>query len=250
MTSINVGGVAYDLLPDGRLANTEDWSEDVAKALAEAHGISLTEEHWEIISLMRDFYQQYNISPIRKLLMKGITEKYGAEKASSDHLSKLFPNNVLVEGTLIAGLPMPLLDAEMDESERHSRARKHVKEAADPGAADHFVGSFEFNGTNFKVTDRGNLEDSSLWNEKVAEHMAQKEGLELTEEHWEVINYLRKFYFEYGVTPMVRLLMKFMKEQCGPDKSSEKYLYQLFPKGPSRQGSRIGGLPEPQGCID
>ena len=79
--------------------------------------------------------------------------------------------------------------------------------------------------------------------------MAQKEGLQLGDERWEVINYLRKFYFEYGVVPMVRLLMKYMKEHCGPERSSESYLYKLFPKGPSRPGSRIAGLPMPHGCV-
>jgi TusE/DsrC/DsvC family sulfur relay protein len=249
MTSINVGGVAYDLLADGRLANIEDWNEDIAKALAQEHGITLSDDHWEIISLMRGFYEQYNISPIRKLLMKGIKEKCGADKANKDYLDKLFPNNVLVEGTLIAGLPAPMLDAEMDASATHSRARSTTGKAV-ASSSNHFIGEFEFEGATLKVSDRGNLEDSSQWNEKVAAHMAEKDGVKLSDEHWEVINFLRKFYFEYGVTPMVRLLMKYMKEQCGPEKSSEKYLYQLFPGGPARQGSRIAGLPEPQGCID
>ncbi len=49
---------------------------------------------------------------------------------------------------------------------------------------------------------------------------------------------------------MVKILMKYMAEDIGPERASREHLYQLFPKGPARQGSRIAGLPEPQGCID
>ena len=252
MNSINIAGISYELLHDGRLAHTEDWNEDVAISLAEKEGITLTHNHWEIINLMRDFYKEYNISPIRKLLIKAIREKYDDKKAEAVYLDSLFPNGgVLIDGSKIAGLPMPMLDAELDEDERHNRAaRRPAKKHIDPSLAPHFIDKFDYDGKVYKVTQHGNLLDSSQWNEKIAEHMAVKENIKLSEDHWEVINYLRKFYFEYGVTPMVRLLMKYMKENCSPEKSSEKYLYGLFPGGPARQGSRIGGLPEPQGCID
>lgn len=249
MNSIKVNGKSYELLRDGRLANVHDWSEAIARALAEKDGIELTDNHWEIINLMRDFYKQYNIAPIRKLLLKTIRERLGDKKASRDYLLSLFPNDVQIEGTKIAGLPVPMMDVEMDDETREARklpAKTHI----DPSLARHFVGKFDLDGVVYQVTDHGNLVDVSQWSEKIAVHMAHREGIELTRDHWEVINYLRKFYFEYGVTPMVRLLMKYMREHLGPEKSSEQYLYKLFPGGPSRQGSRIGGLPEPQGCID
>jgi len=251
MGNINVSGATYELLPDGRLANSNDWSEEVAASLAEKDGITLTHNHWEIINLLRDFYKQYNISPIRKLLLRAIREKYEAKKASNEYLDSLFPNGVLIEGSKIAGIPAPMLDAEIDENDRHNHAAKRsAKSRVDPSLANHFVEKFDFDGEIYEVTEKGNLKDSSQWNEKIAAHMANKEGITLGADHWEVINYLRKFYFEYGMAPMVKLLMKYMKEHCGPEKSSEDYLYKLFPQGPSRQGCRLGGLPEPQGCID
>jgi TusE/DsrC/DsvC family sulfur relay protein len=251
MGNISVAGVTYELLPDGRLANSDDWSEDVAASLAEKDGITLTHNHWEIINLMRDFYKQYNISPIRKLLIKTITEKYDEKKAHDEYLESLFPNGVLIEGSKIAGIPMPMLDAEMSNSNRHNQAVKRAaKSRVDPSLVNHFIDKFDYDGNIYEVTEKGNLKDSSQWSEEIAGHMASKEGITLGNDHWEVINYLRKFYFEYGMAPMVKLLMKYMKEQCGPEKSSEDYLYKLFPQGPSRQGCRLGGLPEPQGCID
>ena len=84
----------------------------------------------------------------------------------------------------------------------------------------------------------------------MAEALAQKEGIRLTPEHWELIRYLRQFYFSYGISPMVKLLMRHLAQEVGGEKSSREHLYRLFPGGPSRQGSRIAGLPEPQGCID
>jgi len=80
--------------------------------------------------------------------------------------------------------------------------------------------------------------------------MAKQEGITLTKAHWEIINFMRQFYFNYGITPMVRLLMKKLNDEFGASKFSNEDLYKLFPSGPSRQGSRIAGLPEPQGCID
>lgn len=251
MGNIIVGGVTHELLADGRLANNNEWNEGIAASLAEKDGISLTHNHWEIIHLMREFYTQYNISPIRKLLLKSIKEKYDDKKASNDYLNSLFHYGVLIQGSKISGIPMPMLDAELNESDRHNNAVKtSTKSKTDPSLINHFIDKFDFNGQIYKVTNKGNLQDSSQWNEQIAKHMANKEGISLNDEHWEVINYLRKFYFEYGMAPMVRLLIKYLKEHCGPEKGSEDYLYRLFPQGPSRQGCRIGGLPEPQGCVD
>jgi len=49
---------------------------------------------------------------------------------------------------------------------------------------------------------------------------------------------------------MVKILMRYMAEDIGSERASKEHLYSLFPKGPSRQGSRIAGLPAPQGCLD
>lgn len=251
MTSMKIDGVTYNLLPDGRLANTSDWNEKVAENLAAKDGLTLTSNHWEMINLMRDFYQEYNLSPIRKLLLHAINDKFGPKKATSEYLDSLFPGGVLIEGTRIAGLPLPMLDAELDDDNRHNRAAKpKAPKHLDPGMCDHYVEKFDYDGKVFEVTPHGHLIDASQWNENVARHLAVKENLELNAEHWEVINYIRKFYFEFGVTPMVKLLIKYMREHFGSEKCSEEYLYNLFPKGPARQGARIGGLPEPQGCID
>lgn len=252
MPSITVSQTSIETTADGRLLNLNDWNKEVATSLAEKDNIQLTDAHWDIINIMRDFYNKYNISPIRKLLKNCIREKLGDDnKASDAYLDGLFPSNILVEGTKIAGLPLPMLDAEL-EHETWGSSKANLKLVSSTGeASKHFEGEFTFEGKTFKVGRFGNLlEDyQDDWSEDLAKYMAEKEDIQLTEEHWEVLNFLRKFYFKYGLTPMVKLLVKYMRQQHG-DRITEEYLYKLFPMGPSRQGSRIAGLSEPQGCID
>lgn len=244
MAGLNVKGTSYALSSDDRLVDVSAWTSDVAEAMAHKEGLTLTAEHWQVIDLMREFYQRFNISPVRKLLKKSIAEKYGPDKATEQHLLHLFPNDILIQGTRIAGIPVPLLDAELEQS-------TYTKGAdSTPAETGHFIDQFEFDDKVYKVFPRGNLVNPDEWNESLAAFMAMKEGMTLTAEHWEVINYLRRFYFQFGISPMVKLLMKHMAESFGSEKSSEQYLYRLFPGGPARQGSRIAGLPEPQGCVD
>lgn len=232
-----------ELLADGRLANLDDWKRDVASALAAKDGLELTDDHWTVIDAMRGYYREFGVSPIKKLLKRSLAQNTGSRHFDDAYLRQLFPNDVLFQGSRIAGIPLPLLDVELE----HPAA---LGTAAASTARSHFTDSFEFQGRQYPVTPLGNLVDLHLWNEQVAEYMAQKEGIELNDDHWQVLHFLRKFYFEYGISPMVKILQKHIADELGPEKASREWLYRLFPQGPSRQGSRIAGLPEPQGCID
>ncbi|WJW74373.1 TusE/DsrC/DsvC family sulfur relay protein [Thiohalobacter sp. IOR34] len=241
--ALDVGGKTIELLPGGRLANLADWSPAVAEALAGRTGITLGEDHWVVINQMREYYAEYNIAPPRKLLKRALRAAGHESLANDARLDALFPNNVLVQGTRIAGIPESHLDAELERETYATRRPQSSFSAGQPEA-------IEFEGRRFELTPTGNLVRQAGWNERLAGFLAQREGIELTEAHWTVINFLRDFYFEYGITPMVKILMKHMAEEVGEEYASRDFLYGLFPKGPSRQGSRIAGLPEPQGCID
>lgn len=242
MPQLLQNGLTIQLSPDGSLANLSDWNVDVCREMAAREGLKLSQAHWEIIDIMRQYFATYNISPISKLLKKEIAESLGAQKATDDYLMSLFPRGVLSQGTRLAGIPQPIFDAEREYATSLQAGGK-VEQPP-------LFREFEFNGKIYKVHTKGNLVNLEDWNEALAEFMARRESIELTEAHWEVIRFLRKFYFQYGITPMVRLLLKHLGQQFGADKFNEAYLYQLFPGGPSRQGSRIAGLPEPQGCLD
>jgi tRNA 2-thiouridine synthesizing protein E len=242
MVVLKVNAVSFELTTDGRLKHPDDWSEDVAIELAHGEGLVLTDNHWEVIDAMREYYQKYNRPPIRKLLKSSLAEKYGPDKADDEYLRSLFPNEVLVQGTRIAGLPVPVMDAELNRSNYATKEKLSSKREC--------VQTFDFEGKAIELHPRGNLVNLDDWNEQMAEVLAEMEDITLTEDHWEVIRFLRKFYFEFGIAPMVKLLRKHMRQHLGNEKSSRDFLYSLFPKGPARQGSLIGGLPEPQGCID
>jgi len=92
---------------DGFLLHLDDWSPDVAHWLAEAEGIVLDDRHWQIIMALRDFYQEYNISPAMRPLSKYLKSRYGADVSGSIYLLTLFPQSPAKLAAKIAGLPRP-----------------------------------------------------------------------------------------------------------------------------------------------
>jgi tRNA 2-thiouridine synthesizing protein E len=92
------------------------------------------------------------------------------------------------------------------------------------------------------LDEDGFLEDATQWDEEVAEKLAETEEVELTQAHWDVINYLRKYYADFGVAPMVRKMLK----DTG---LSNAEMYELFPSGPGKGACKIAGLLKPTGCV-
>lgn len=101
----------------------------------------------------------------------------------------------------------------------------------------------EVNGKSIALDANGNLVNTADWDEDVGRALAVAEEIELTQEHWDVIHYLREQYFDQGGTqPMERVILKEMAKRWGK-KLTSKDLYTLFPLAPSKQGNRIAGLP-------
>ena len=92
---------------EGFLKHLNDWSPEVAIQIAHNEGISLTEAHWEIINLLRNFYSSYEISPAMRILVKSVKEQLGDKKGNSIHLLTLFPGSPAKVASKIAGLPKP-----------------------------------------------------------------------------------------------------------------------------------------------
>ncbi len=109
--------------------------------------------------------------------------------------------------------------------------------------------AYEINGKSFESDEEGYLIDIGSWNKELADLIAKDEEIEMTDEHWEVVNFLREYYNEYQIAPAVRVLVKAVKKKLGADKGSNKYLYELFPYGPAKQACKIAGLPKPTGCV-
>ena len=109
--------------------------------------------------------------------------------------------------------------------------------------------TYELNGQTIAADDKGYLLDVADWSPELAELIAQNEAVELSEDAWEIIYFLRNYYFEYQIAPASRVLVKAIARKLGADKGSSLYLYDLFPLGPALQAGKIAGLPKPSGCI-
>ena len=107
----------------------------------------------------------------------------------------------------------------------------------------------EFEGTQYEVDEDGYLTDWQVWKEGIAGVMAEQDGLPLTNEHWEIIKFLREYFIKFQIAPMIKILVKELGKAMGPEKGNTKYLYELFPAGPAKQACRFAGLPKPTGCV-
>ena len=104
------------------------------------------------------------------------------------------------------------------------------------------MAQMELAGNTYEVDENGFMQETDRWTEDVAIAYAELENIsELTEDHRVVINYLRKYYLENGVCPMIRRLIK-------ETNFNLSRLYQLFPKGP-QSACKWAGIPKPTGCV-
>ncbi len=103
--------------------------------------------------------------------------------------------------------------------------------------------TIELNGKAYAVDEDGFLEDPTIWNEDVAKDLATTEGVQaLGDDHWKLVNYLRNYYLEFGIAPMIRKL-------CKETGFKLNYVYELFPSGPAKGACKVAGLPKPTGCV-
>ncbi len=109
--------------------------------------------------------------------------------------------------------------------------------------------AIELSGKTLQTDEEGYLADIGQWEPKVAEYMAQSDGIELTDAHWVVLNILRDYYNEYQSAPAIRVLNKTIGKKIGKEKGNSDYVYSLFPEGPAVQACKYAGLPKPTGCV-
>jgi tRNA 2-thiouridine synthesizing protein E len=109
--------------------------------------------------------------------------------------------------------------------------------------ATHGARHLEVGGRRIETDSEGYLVDRDQWSEEFARAQAAAEGLELTPAHWEVIRFLRDFYFEHGVQAQVRVMIRHFTAAWGPGRGSNHHLHEMFPRGgPQKQGNRLAGL--------
>lgn len=107
----------------------------------------------------------------------------------------------------------------------------------------------EVDGKIIELSEAGWLENLDEWSETLAEKISVNEKINgLTEEHWDIINEARDYFHANGSVCEPRAFTKLMKNKYGKDRSSQKYIYALFPTGLVKCANKIAGLPRPKGC--
>lgn len=100
------------------------------------------------------------------------------------------------------------------------------------------------------ATDKeGYLREPALWDEAVAAAIAEAEGLALSDDHWQVVRYVRRYYEEFKTSPAMRPLVKYLGQHLGSEKGNSIFLASLFPGGAAKQATKLAGLPKPTRCI-
>lgn len=98
-------------------------------------------------------------------------------------------------------------------------------------------------GKQVEIDEDGFLVNPEDWNEDVVKAFAALEDVsELTEDHWKLIEYLRNYFKQFGIAPMIR-------KMCKDTGFTLKQIYDLFPSGPAKGACKLAGLPKPTGCV-
>ena len=109
--------------------------------------------------------------------------------------------------------------------------------------ADRHVRYLRVGERDIATDSEGYLRDLGDWSEDFARGQARAEGLALTDEHWEVIRFLRRYFHEHGVQAQVRVMIRHFAAAWGPERGNNHYLHAIFPRGgPQKQGNRLAGL--------
>jgi tRNA 2-thiouridine synthesizing protein E len=97
-------------------------------------------------------------------------------------------------------------------------------------------------GRTVHVNDEGFLTDPTEWDEQVAQALAARIGVDLTEDHWAAIRFVREDYATRGETATVRRISTVSG-------IATKKLFELFPRQPAKKLAYVAGLPKPHGCV-
>jgi tRNA 2-thiouridine synthesizing protein E len=110
--------------------------------------------------------------------------------------------------------------------------------------------NFNINGRIVETDAQGFLRDLEDWSEEFADAVAERDGIKLYVDHWELIWYFRDYYKETQKIPtmhkIVLTLGKHRGQRFRDRKAYEKHIYNLFPSDPIREVCKLAGLPMPE----
>ena len=92
--------------PDGHLLELDEWSRDIAETIAARENVSMSQEHWEVVDLLRDHYRIHGKTPTARVLMEVLAAAFN-ERGGRRYLYTLFPGGPVHQACTIAGIPAP-----------------------------------------------------------------------------------------------------------------------------------------------
>jgi tRNA 2-thiouridine synthesizing protein E len=186
MEDIEINGVLYHFSDNGLLEDASCWNPDIACYLAARDHLTLDKKHWDIINYLRSYGAGRGVWRLADHM--GTT--LGKNISNMQYIDKLFPSKGYAYGftAFFYGLHGACTYASI------------------------FLDRFFLDKKEFKVDVWGELEDKSLWVPDVAVFMAKQDCLELTSDHWQVINDLRSYLRTYHIPPPPRVLKNAMEK--------------------------------------
>ena len=103
----DVNGTAVEHDEEGYITNLSEWTKDLAQVIADAEGIKMTDEHWAVVNFLREYYDEYQIAPAVRVLIKAIKKSMGESVGNNKYMYELFPYGPAKQACKIAGLPKP-----------------------------------------------------------------------------------------------------------------------------------------------
>lgn len=101
-------------------------------------------------------------------------------------------------------------------------------------------------GIPVETDGEGYLFDPWRWDERIAEQIAAREGVSLTDEHWQVIRFMRSYYEDHQIAADARFVIRYMAEKMGLGSKARNYLFELFPYGYVKMACKIAGMKRPR----
>ena len=215
MSTVTFGNKTYHVDTEEYLSDFNDWDEDFARGMAPKLGITsgLSEDHWKIINLIRDFYKRTGKCPL-------VYETCRMNRLNLQELQKLFPAGYLRGACKLAGITYK--EGYLDQAELQELA-----ERATIGEEDK---------KTYEIDVRGYLINPQAWDKKFATYKANEMKMpKLTDKHWKVINFLRESFEKNNLVPTVY-------ETCEATGIGLEEFQLLFPDGYHRGAVKISGL--------
>ena len=105
--SIEVNGKLLETDENGYLEDYRQWEPAVATHMARADDLELGDAHWEVLNFLREYYEEYEVAPAIRILVKAIGRTMGKDKGNTRYLYQLFPFGPAKQACRYAGLPRP-----------------------------------------------------------------------------------------------------------------------------------------------